>query len=59
MRAIGYQKGDITYDLRERPSITFDVKQISYTADQKQPSTPTPAPAPISAPAPAPEEGAP
>ena len=36
VRAIGYQKGDITYDLRERPSITFDVKQISYTVDQNQ-----------------------
>jgi len=34
VRAIGYQKGDITYDLRERPSITFDVKQVSYTAEQ-------------------------
>ena len=33
VRAIGYQRGDITYDLRERPSITFDVKQVSYTKD--------------------------
>lgn len=34
VRAIGYQRGDITYDLRERPSITFDVKQVSYTRDE-------------------------
>jgi len=33
VRAIGYQRGDITYDLRERPSITFDVKQVSYTKE--------------------------
>ena len=68
VRAIGYQKGDITYDLRERPSITFDVKQASYTADQNKPGTtpilenapaPTPAPAPAPEPAPAPDEGAP
>ena len=66
VRAIGYQKGDITYDLRDRPSITFDVKQISYTADQTKiedekpgqmptdlPPTPEPgAPAPTNGPAP-------
>lgn len=40
VRAIGYQKGDITYDLRERPSITFDVKQVSYTSDVGAPVTP-------------------
>jgi len=33
VRAIGYQRGDVTYDLRDRPSITFDVKQVSYTRD--------------------------
>ncbi len=33
VRAIGYQRGDVTYDLTERPSITFDVKQVSYTKD--------------------------
>lgn len=72
VRAIGYQKGDITYDLRERPSITFDVKQISYTAEQNKPgNTPNtpptpelgPAPAPVPAPdvlpEPTPDEGAP
>ena len=45
VRAIGYQRGDITYDLRERPSITFDVKQVSYTKDDTATppvSTPTP-----------------
>lgn len=51
VRAIGFQKGDITYDLRERPSITFDVKQVSYTSDNAAPLTPG-APAPE---APAPE----
>ncbi|TNF25248.1 MAG: dihydrolipoamide acetyltransferase [Deltaproteobacteria bacterium] len=41
VRAIGYQRGDITYDLRERPSITFDVKQVSYTKeDVTPPATP-------------------
>lgn len=40
VRAIGFQKGDITYDLRERPSITFDVKQVSYTSDVNAPVTP-------------------
>lgn len=33
VHSIGYQKGDITYDLRDRPSITFEVKQVSYTAE--------------------------
>ncbi|MCC6620114.1 MAG: dihydrolipoamide acetyltransferase [Deltaproteobacteria bacterium] len=43
VRAIGYQKGDITYDLRERPSITFDVKQVSYTNEElKQGAPPAP-----------------
>ena len=37
VRAIGYLRGDITYDLRERPSITFDVKQISYTKSDLPP----------------------
>ncbi|HRE91349.1 MAG TPA: dihydrolipoamide acetyltransferase, partial [Myxococcota bacterium] len=47
VRAIGFQKGDITYDLRERPSITFDVKQVSYTSDVNAPVTPgAPATAP-------------
>jgi len=72
VRAIGYQKGDITYDLRERPSITFDVKQISYTAEQNKPGTapttpatpelgpaPAPAPAPDALPEPTLDEGAP
>lgn len=36
LHSIGYQKGDITYDLRDRPSITFDVKQVSYTAEDKE-----------------------
>jgi hypothetical protein len=62
VRAIGYQKGDITYDLRERPSITFDVKQVSYTSEEPinpgAPATPgaTPGAAPTTPPAP---EGAP
>jgi hypothetical protein len=34
VHSIGYQKGDITYDLRDRPSITFEVKQVSYTAEE-------------------------
>ncbi len=46
VRAIGYQKGDITWDLRERPSITFDVKQVSYTADQNGPVDEPAPPAP-------------
>ena len=46
VRAIGYQRGDITYDLRERPSITFDVKQVSYTKeDPSAPPAATPPPA--------------
>jgi len=59
VRATGYQKGDITYDLRERPSITFDVKQVSYTNDEVQTidmpngGAPSPGPAPASPPAPA------
>jgi len=48
VRAIGYQRGDITYDLRERPSITFDVKQVSYTKEDVTAPTATP---------PNPEEG--
>ena len=31
VRAIGYQKGDITYDITERPSIKFRISQVSYT----------------------------
>jgi hypothetical protein len=31
--ARGYLKGDITYDLTERPSITFKVEQRSYTKE--------------------------
>jgi len=56
VRSIGYQKGDITYDLRERPSITFDVKQVSYTNEEALPIQPgAPAPAkPGEAPAPTP-----
>lgn len=50
VRAIGFQKGDITYDLRERPSITFDVKQVSYTSDVGAPVTPGTAPANPTAP---------
>jgi len=63
VRAIGYQKGDITYDLRERPSITFDVKQVSYTSED--PITPgaapgaTPGAAPTTPSAPPTPEGAP
>lgn len=54
VRAIGYQKGDITWDLRERPSITFDLKQVSYTANSA-PATDAPAPdAPKAQPDPAP-----
>ncbi|MCA9515794.1 MAG: dihydrolipoamide acetyltransferase [Myxococcales bacterium] len=55
VRAIGYQRGDITYDLRERPSIQFDVKQVSYTnEDAAAPTATSPAPT-----TPAPEEGKP
>lgn len=32
--AVGYKKGDITYDLTQRPSITFRVSQVSYTKDR-------------------------
>ncbi|MFT7582454.1 MAG: hypothetical protein ACI9MR_004136 [Myxococcota bacterium] len=39
VRATGYLRGDITYDLRERPSIKFDVKQVSYTKDGTPVST--------------------
>lgn len=53
VRSIGYQKGDITYDLRERPSITFDVKQVSYTNDEVQ-IMPSPPAGPASPAAPAP-----
>ncbi len=42
VRAIGYQRGDITYDLRERPSITFDVKQVSYTKSESGATVPLP-----------------
>ncbi len=42
VRAIGYQRGDITYDLRERPSITFDVKQVSYTKTEAGKTLPLP-----------------
>lgn len=60
VRSIGYQKGDITYDLRERPSITFDVKQVSYTnEDTQQIQPPAPGtgkpPADVAPPAPTPE----
>ena len=51
VRAIGYQKGDITWDLRERPSITFDVKQVRYTAGNTV-TEPTPGTAPPAPPAP-------
>jgi len=33
IRAIGYLKGDITYDITKRPSITFKVDQVGYTKD--------------------------
>lgn len=33
VRSIGFLKGDITYDLTERPSIQFKVAQKSYTKD--------------------------
>lgn len=58
VRAIGYQKGDITYDLRDRPSITFDVKQISYTADKTKIEDEKPGQMPTDLP-PTPEPGAP
>jgi hypothetical protein len=56
VRAIGYQKGDITYDLRDRPSITFDVKQVSYTADEGADAPAEPA-RPPAKPAPGPNAG--
>ena len=31
--SIGYQKGDITYDLTERPSIKFQVRQRNYNRE--------------------------
>lgn len=31
VRSVGYLKGDITYDMTERPSIRFKVSQDSYT----------------------------
>ena len=58
VRAIGYQKGDITYDLRDRPSITFDVKQISYTADKTKIEDEKPGQMPTDLP-PTPEPGTP
>jgi hypothetical protein len=36
VRAMGYQKGDFTWDLRERPSISFDTSQTSYTASEAE-----------------------
>lgn len=33
VRSIGFLKGDITYDLTDRPSIKFNVSQASYTKD--------------------------
>jgi hypothetical protein len=66
VRAIGFQRGDFTWDLRERPSINFDTNQTSYTASEAEkalegqgvPSsgggdTPSsgPAPAPLAPPA--------
>ena len=33
VRSIGYLKGDITFDLTDRPSIKFNVSQQSYTKD--------------------------
>lgn len=59
VRAIGYQKGDITWDLRERPSITFDVKQVSYTASTTPTTNDTPAPEHSPAPDGAPRSDAP
>ncbi len=36
VRAIGYQRGDITWDLRERPSLTFEIDQTSYTSSEAE-----------------------
>lgn len=36
VRAIGFQRGDFTWDLRERPSISFDTSQTSYTASEAE-----------------------
>lgn len=36
VRAVGYQRGDITWDLRERPSITFEIQQTSYTSTEAE-----------------------
>lgn len=36
VRAVGYQRGDVTWDLRERPSITFEIVQTSYTASEAE-----------------------
>lgn len=36
VRAVGYQRGDITWDLRERPSITFEIEQSSYTSAEAE-----------------------
>ena len=33
VKSIGYLKGDITFDLTDRPSIKFNVSQQSYTKD--------------------------
>jgi hypothetical protein len=33
VQSVGYKKGDITWDLTKRPSITFRVRQTSYTKD--------------------------
>jgi hypothetical protein len=49
VRSVGYQRGDITWDLRERPSITFEIEQSSYTSAEAEkaldtggPSSPPP-----------------
>jgi len=36
VRSIGYQRGDITWDLRERPSINFEINQSSYTSAEAE-----------------------
>ena len=33
VESVGYKKGDITWDLTKRPSITFRVRQTSYSKD--------------------------
>ncbi len=57
VRAIGYQRGDFTWDLRERPSISFDTNQTSYTASEAEKAlegqAPPAPPGPPAAPAPA------